>query len=303
MRIASVLPSATEIVAALGAADELVARSAECDYPASVRSLPVLMRARTLDQERPSGEIDRRVRSARGAGESLYRIDTDILRATAPDVLFTQDLCGVCSVTGEEVAAAARSAGVSPRIVSLVPRTLEDVFASIGTIGRAIARESEARDLVVELQRRSAPGPRAPRARLAVVEWLDPPILAGLWTPEIVERAGGIYVGPRPGEVGERTTWEGIASARPDAVVVSPCSFSVERTLREARAGPISAQVRAVLPRTPIWVADEAYFSRPGPRLVHGVELVRSLLGSDAPPAHAPLEVRTWDESRSGALA
>ena len=303
MRIASVLPSATEIVAALGAAGELVARSAECDYPEPVRALPVLMRARTLDQERPSAEIDRRVRSARAAGESLYRIDVDVLRAAAPDVLFTQDLCGVCSVTGEEVAAAARLAEVSPRIVSLVPRTLEDVFASVATVGEAIGRESQARSLVAELQGRSARSSGTPGGRVAVVEWLDPPILAGLWTPEIVERAGGTYLGPRPGEVGTRTSWEAIAREQPDAVVVSPCSFSVERTLREARAGPIAAEVRAALPRVPIWVADEAYFSRPGPRLVLGVELVRSLLRSAVPPPRAPLDVRTWDPPETEAVA
>jgi iron complex transport system substrate-binding protein len=303
VRIASVLPSATEIVAALGAEEELVARSAECDYPASVRRLPVLMRPRTLDQDRPSVEIDRRVRASRALGESLYTIDTDVLGRVRPEVLLTQDLCGVCSVTGDEVAEACATAGIAPTIVSLSPTDLEGVVGSIETVGRAIGREGVATRLAHELRVRIAPSSVRPVRRVAVVEWLDPPILAGLWTPEIVHRAGGVYVGPAVGAPGDRTSWESLAALRPDLVVLSPCSFSVDRTIRELGAGPLREEIGRTLPRTPLVVADEAYFSRPGPRLALGVELVRALVRSPVPPADSPLPAVSWSPAAGEAAA
>ncbi len=277
MRIASVLPSATEIVCTLGAGDELVGRSAECDYPTSVRSVPVLMRPRTLDRALPSGEIDRRVRSARGRGESLYELDLVALVRAAPDILLTQDLCGVCSVTEAEVEEACARAGAHPRIVSISPTRLDEVWESIVTIGKAIGREAKARTLVDEIPARTHPAPTAALVKVAVVEWLDPPILAGLWTPDIVQAAGGVPVGPLPGEPGASTTWPELARERPDIAILSPCAFSVARTLSELGGRP-GHEVRTALAGARVVVADEAYFSRPGPRLAHGVELVRTLV-------------------------
>ncbi len=277
VRIASVLPSATEIVCTLGARDELVGRSAECDYPASVRSVRVLMRPRTLDRALPSGEIDRRVRSARGHGESLYELDVAALVRTAPDLLITQDLCGVCSVTEAEVEEACARAGAHPRIVSISPTRLDEVWESILTVGRAIGREAEARSLVDGVRARTRPVPATAPVKVAVVEWLDPPILAGLWTPDIVRAAGGVPLGPRPGEPGARTTWSELAREKPDIAVLSPCAFSVARTLSELGGRP-GLEVRTALAGARVVVADEAYFSRPGPRLAHGVELVRTLV-------------------------
>jgi iron complex transport system substrate-binding protein len=279
MRVVSVLPSATEIVCALGHRDELVGRSAECDYPASVASLPVVMRPRAWDADRSSREIDARVRESRGRGESLYTLDIDRLRSLEPDLLLTQDLCGVCSVTDAEVAAACARADVAPRIVSLTPRTLPDVWESIETVGRALDDPGAARELVGRLRARSIVRPaRAPRPVVAVVEWLDPPILAGLWAPDIVRVAGGERLGPRRGRPGIRSDWGSIAEARPDLVVLSPCSFSVERTRRELEDPSLLAGVRSIRPPRGVWVADEAYFSRPGPRLADGIDLVRNLL-------------------------
>jgi iron complex transport system substrate-binding protein len=295
MRVVSLLPSATEIVHDLGAGPFLVGRSEECDYPASVRSLPVVMRARAWDADRPSAEIDQRVRRVRGTGESLYELDLPQLRALAPELLLTQDLCTVCSVTDTEVTAACRATGVDPEIVTLGPKTLEEVWDSVESVGNALGLKERGHDLAESLRGRtsvSSSNPKRPRPVVAVVEWLDPPILAGLWTPDSVRAAGGIALGVEPGVPGLRTTWSAIASAAPDLVVISPCSFSVERTRAELGTSSIRQNLDALSPSFGIWIADEAYFSRPGPRLAAGVELVRDLLDGERP--RGPMPVLRW---------
>jgi len=291
MRIVSVLPSATEIVHALGHGAELVARSAECDFPPEVKRLPVAMRARTLDSERPSREIDERVRHARARNESLYELDLDLLRALKPDLLLTQNLCGVCSVTEEEVAEACDRAGIRPRVVSLVPTNLEDVWTSFETVAREIGDPASGRSLAEAHRARTQP--RAPTGdTVAVVEWLDPPILAGLWTPDIIGATGGTPVGPQSATPGSPTSWAELAHEPPDLVVVSPCSFSVPRTMRELEESTeLRRAVQAVRPRLGTFVADEAYFSRPGPRLAAGVELIQSLLERTLVRGPMPVEV------------
>jgi iron complex transport system substrate-binding protein len=293
VRIVSVLPSATEIVCALGARAELVGRSAECDYPPDVTSVPVVMRPKTWDADRPSGEIDRRVQRARAAGESLYRLDVELLRRLEPDVLLTQDLCGVCSVTEAEAVEACARAGVRPRFVSLTPHNLEEVWSSVAAVGAAIGRAREGSALAVRLRERSASPTTGGATRVAVVEWLDPPILAGLWTPRIVSAAGGVPLGPPEGSVGQRTSWPALAGMAPDLVVLSPCSFSVERTKRELARAPVLASAAPALRACRVYLADEAYFSRPGPRLADGVDLVRSLLAGARGPF--PMPVTPWD--------
>ncbi|MCI4333235.1 MAG: cobalamin-binding protein [Thermoplasmata archaeon] len=293
MRIVSLLPSATEMVVALGRGRDLVGRSSECDFPGSVRKLPAVMRARAWDGDRPSAEIDDRVRSTRSAGESLYILDVPLLARLRPDVILTQDLCGVCSVADAEVAAACRLAGVDPQIVSLTPRTLAEVADTIEAVGRAIGAPIAGRRLGATLRSRPAPPSPSKRPLVAVVEWLDPPILAGLWTPEIIERAGGSALGPRPGAVGHRTTWAAIHRSHPSLVVVAPCSFSVARTARELSDSPWGNRLVGRGAERGVWLADEAYFSRPGPRLAHGISLVRSLLkGGVASP---PMPIQRWD--------
>ncbi len=301
MRIVSVLPSATEIVCALGARRELVGRSQECDYPETVLDLPVVMRARTLDGDRPSGEIDRRVRASLTRGESLYELDLELLGRLRPNLLFTQDLCGVCSVTDAEVRAACSSAGIAPSIVSLTPRTLEEVWGSIEQVGSALGRSDTARELADELRGRTVPERSGSGARIAVVEWLDPPILAGLWTPDMIRAAGGVALGPEPGRPGRRTTWTELAREGPDLVVLSPCSFSLARTELELRRARSTARAISELgPTTATFLADEAYFSRPGPRLAHGVELLRSL--QHGAPGPFPMPVRRF-VPRAGEVA
>jgi iron complex transport system substrate-binding protein len=300
MRIVSLLPSATETVFALGEGKSLVGRSEECDYPSQVRRLPVVMAARTLDQGAPSAEIDSRVRSVRGKGESLYEIRQDVLATLRPDVILTQDLCEVCSVTPLEVQESCARSGVAPSICTLSPTSLDEVWAGVATIGRAIGAAARGKRLAQALERRSARARRSrrPLPRVAVVEWLDPPILAGLWADDIVRRAGGHYLGPGCSERAERTTWEALHALGPDLVMLSPCSFSVTRTVRELGRLPDPWASFDPTPALGTWVADEAYFSRPGPRLADGVDLVRSLLRGRT-PSRAPMPVRRWTWPRA----
>jgi iron complex transport system substrate-binding protein len=296
MRIVSVLPSATEIVCALGHASDLVGRSEECDYPPAVRSRPAVMRAKHRDGPLSSGEIDARVREVRGRGESLYTLDIPLLTKLAPHLLLTQDLCGVCSVTEEEVEAACGEAGIAPTIVSLTPRTLSEVWDTVGAVACAMGDEAAGDRLESDLRARSTASPRSGRVPLvAVVEWLDPPILAGLWTPDIVRAAGGDAIGPCSGEPGIRTTWEEIERYAPDLVVLSPCSFSVQRTRSELERLILRAGMGRLSPRLGTFIADEAYFSRPGPRLADGIDLIRALL-MGREQAH-PMPVQRWATS------
>jgi iron complex transport system substrate-binding protein len=300
MRIVSLLPSATEIVARLGRENWLVGRSEECDYPVSIRALPVVMRARKSDGGQRSEEIDRRVLETRRRGESLYHLDVPLLQSLAPDLLLTQDLCGVCSVTEAEVQSACAKAGLAPKIVSLTPRTLEDVWHSIETVGQAIQEPARGKKVAQELRSRIGSlgeGPPASRARVEVLEWLDPPMLAGLWTPDIIRAAGGAPVPMRPGEPGVRMQWSDLISTSPDLLVVSPCSFGVERTGHELQRPQIARPLMEMAPRLGTWIADEAYFSRPGPRLADGVDLIRHLLTGDR--WTPPMPIRPWSASES----
>jgi len=289
MRVLSLLPSATEIVSALGHGDELVGRSAECDFPPTVRRLPVVMRPRTLDSDSSSRQIDDRVRHARARNESLYELDLELLRSLQPDLLITQDLCGVCSVTEEEVADACARVGVRPQVVSLSPTDLGTVWETIEELGRALDDPEAGATLSQSCRRRSQPSLPI-SASVAVVEWLDPPILAGLWTPDMIGAAGGRPFGPAASQPGLRTEWDSLTREPPDLLIVSPCSFAVERTVRELEDNArLGRAVRSVRSRLGTFIADEAYFSRPGPRLADGVDLVRGLLRGGSPSGPMPV--------------
>ena len=301
MRVVSVLPSATETVCRLGHGEDLVGRSSECDFPPGVERLPAVMRPRTLDAHRPSREIDARVRTVRGSGESLYDLDVPLLRRLAPDLLITQDLCRVCSVTEAEAVAACESAGVRPRFLSLSPTHLDGVWAAVQDIAHALADDESGERLAASLRERVRPvSRRSPPPRVAVVEWLDPPILAGLWAPEMIVTAGGEPVGAAPGGAGVRTSWSALAAEPPDLLVLSPCSFSVPRTRQELELPELAASVSSVEAPRGTFLADEAYFSRPGPRLADGVELLRHLIGGSPFDPVLPLE-RWFPRSRSAA--
>ena len=287
MRVVSLLPSATEIVCALGERAALVGRSEECDYPDSVRDLPVVMQARWPGRDGSSAQIDRQVRAVRGRGESLYRLDLGELRRLRPDVVLTQDLCGVCSVTETEVESACREAGLAPQIVSLTPRTLREVWETFHRIAEALGIAGPLPEPLATEPTGAGPAPAHPPT-VAVVEWLDPPILAGLWTPDVVRAAGARPLGPTAGAPGQRVTYDELATLDPELVILSPCSFDLRRTRTELRSAPVTQGLSALHPPLGVWLADEAYFSRPGPRLAQGVRLVAALARSATPSTDLP---------------
>ncbi|MCI4320792.1 MAG: cobalamin-binding protein [Thermoplasmata archaeon] len=232
------------------------------------------------------------MRGTRGAGESLYELDIPALARLQPDLVLTQDLCGVCSVTEAEVEAACEAAGIRPKVLSLSPRTLPEVAETIESIGAAIGQRARAEEMARAMLAETAPSIGRP-ARVAIVEWLDPPILAGLWAADMVRSAGGVSIGPAEGRVGERTTWSSIRAREPELLVLAPCSFSVERSVRELARSPLGDELLARQVPRGTWLVDEGYFSRPGPRLVEGIRVLRSLLGVSRDDR--PMAIQRWD--------
>ena len=282
-RIVALLPAATEIVCALGLRDRLVGRSHECDFPAGVEELPALTRARVESTAR-SGAIDRQVRAVLAAGGPLYDVDEERLAALEPDVVVTQEACEVCAVSYEQVAACVARAGVGSTIVSLGPQRLEDVLADVSRVAAACGVAAEGERVEAELRRRlrvlgaSASGDRAgtcARPRVAIVEWLDPPMLAGHWVPDVIAAAGGVPVGPAAGEPSPYVSWDDIAALAPDVVVVAPCGFDLARV--EVEAAPFEDRLLPLAPRL-LLLDGNAYLNRPGPRLVDAAEILAGYL-------------------------
>jgi iron complex transport system substrate-binding protein len=273
MRIVSLLPAATEIVCALGLRHALVGRSHECDFPADVDELPTLTRAR-LDSSQPSLSIDEEVRRVLAKGLPLYELDEERLKALAPDVVVTQAACEVCAISFEQVAAVTTHAAPQARVVSLSPAFLGDIFSDVRTVAGVCGAESRGRELVAALEgrlqrlRRAAPGRRP---RVAVIEWLDPPMLAGHWVPETIEAAGGLPLGPEPGAGSAYLSWDEVAALDPELVVVAPCGFDLARTVREAE--PHAERLRTLAPRV-LLLDGNAYVNRPGPRIVEAAEVL-----------------------------
>jgi iron complex transport system substrate-binding protein len=285
-RIVSLLPSATEIVYALGLGDRLVGVTHECDYPEAARGKPQLTSS-ALPSAANSAEIDRHVRASLHSGSSLYALDADALERLAPDVIVTQELCAVCAVSYEIVARAARRLSSDPRIVSLEPSSLEDVFANIMTVGELTAASEAATEVVARLRARMAAletyaaGQPGARPRVLVLEWSDPPMSGGHWTPDLVARAGGECVLGNPGANSTVLTWEAIAAADPSVVIVAPCGYGLEATLAaatELEAQPVWRTLRAVREGRAYALDGNAYVNRPGPRLVDTAELFTSIL-------------------------
>ncbi|MGR3867547.1 cobalamin-binding protein [Streptomyces graminifolii] len=287
MRIVSLLPAATDIVAELGLTDRLVGRTHECDWPPeAVASVPVVTGAEFTPDDLTSREISDAVGGSAHSGSSLYTLDTDALAALRPDVVLTQDLCDVCAVSYEKVSRAVRLLDADTRVLSLEPRTLDDVLDCLVTVGDLLGvrgrAERQRAALRGRLERVSRLTGRArPRPRVVAIEWLDPLWPAGHWVPEQITYAGGEPLLASPGEHTKPMTWEAVRAARPDVVLVLPCGFAPERTLRE----------RELLTRLPgwdelpavrtnrVWVLDgPAYFNRPGPRVVRGAEVLAHVL-------------------------
>ena len=275
MRLVSLVPAATEIACAIGALADLVAVTHDCDFPASVRSLPRVTSA-TIPVGATSRQIDTLVRAAASRNESTFHLDAGALRDAAPDVILGQTLCAVCAVTLDQVP---RSLPREPRIVPLEAATLEGMYDDIARVGNALGRARQAQRLIASLRERvdavrEAVVGRA-RPRVACIEWVDPPFNGGHWVPEQVALAGGVDVLGEPGARSRELGWDEVRAARPDIVVVMPCGWNARRAEQEAYAIPdLRARVVAV--------DANAYFSRPGPRLIDGIELLGSLLHPEA---------------------
>jgi iron complex transport system substrate-binding protein len=283
MRIVSLVPAATEMVWALGATDQLVAVTHDDDFPPAVRSLPRVTRS-TIPESATAREIDTHVREAGARGESTFHLDEDALREARPDVILGQTLCAVCAVTLDRVPAKLER---QPEVVPLSASTIEGIFDDIRRVGAAIACLGEAERLVEGLRTRLAIiellVAELPRPRVACLEWLDPLFNGGHWVPQQVRIAGGEDVLGIAGARSREVAWEDVVAARPDVVIAMPCGWDAERAAREGEAlGPI-AGARVV------GVDGAAYFSRPGPRIVDGVQLLASILhpARVAPPSGA----------------
>ena len=280
MRVVSMLPSATEIVYALGLDDHLVGVTFECDEPARARTdKTVLVTGRDTSTMTP-GEIDAYVHERMAAGEDLYTLHAGAMADLAPDLIISQDICRVCAVPAGQVEDALTHLGCSADVLSLDPRTLEDVLQSILAVGDRAGVRPRADELVAALRARLADvADRVaglPRPRVAVIEWVDPPFTAGHWVPDLVVAAGGEPVSAVAGGRSAQTTWRAIADEAPDVVVVAPCGYHLDGALQQA------AIVAAHLPVLPIWAIDaDGLVVRPGPRLVTGVEALAAIIHPD----------------------
>lgn len=279
MRVVTLLPAATEIVAALGGASSLVGISHECDHPRSVLGLPRVTTT-PIDPALPSGRIDAEVRRLRDAGRAVIGIEAEVLRHLAPDLVITQALCDVCAVAGGEAHRLAAALDPPPAVLTLQGATLGGIWSDIRAVGAALGLEDEADELVTGLRSRlarlAAPW-RGPRTRVLCIEWLDPLFLAGHWVPELVAAAGGCDVGAEPGSHSTRRVWDELAALRPALVMVMLCGFGVERS--RAELDVLGRKARAVLSGAPVWILDgNAYTSRPGPRVVDGAARIAAAI-------------------------
>jgi iron complex transport system substrate-binding protein len=299
MKVVSLLPSATEIVYVLGLGDTLVGVTDECDFPPEAVTKPVVSRS-ALPQGRPlaAREIDEAVRGRLAEGQPLYVLDTDLLRREQPDVVLTQDLCRVCAVPSGQVQRALDMLGLpDAKVVSMDPNTLDEVIAQIEIVGKLLERAEEAAELAATLRSRVAAvketATRLPMLNVFCLDWADPPFAAGHWVPEMVEAAAGVNLLSEKGGPSRQVTHREIRDANPEAIVFMPCGYYLEEAEEEAPQVFEHAELRetpAVRNGNVFAVDATSYFSRPGPRIVDGLEVLAWALHPDAypePPAGA----------------
>jgi len=285
LRLVSLLPSCTEIVCALGLAELLVGRSHECDFPPAIRGLPACTEPK-LDVHAGSAQIDRQVKSLLQSALSLYRINAELIRALQPDLILTQAQCEVCAVSLPEVEAAVGDwLGSRPRIISLSPNTLGEVWQNIQEVADALNVPERGAQLVAQLQRRVEEVRRAsqrpPRPSVACIEWLDPLMAAGNWVPELVELAGGLDLFGEAGKHSPWLNWEAVREHDPECIIIMPCGFDLARTRAEMPAltrRPDWGKLRAAKNRRVFLTDGNQYFNRPGPRLVESLEILAEVL-------------------------
>jgi iron complex transport system substrate-binding protein len=295
MRIASLVPSATEMLYALGLGDSVVGVTHECDYPPAAAGKPHLTRS-VIPPGLGAAEIDREVRQRTDRGEAIYGLDADRLRALEPDLIVTQQVCEVCAVSFDDVRAVAGTIPSDPRVLSLDPSTLGEVMADVRTLAVAAEVPDAGERLLAEMADRldrvrdAVDG--ATRPRVLALEWLDPPYVGGHWVPQMVELAGGEDVLGRPGEKSRVVEWAEAEAAGPEVAVAMPCGYGADRAAEETRAH--LDRLARLGARRAVAVDASSYFSRPGPRLVDGVELLAHLLHPErveAPPAGRAVEL------------
>ena len=285
MRIVSLIPSATEILFAVGAGDDVVGVTFECDFPPAARERRVVSTSAMPEGLTPQ-EIDDFVGAAVAAGEDLYRLDAGALADLDADLVVTQDLCAVCAIDVTTVDDALTHLGCRADVVTTDPHTLADVLASIADIGRRTDRVAEAARLIASLEDRlAAVAARVagrPRPQVLVLEWTDPPFAPGHWIPEMVTLAGGEPTLGTAGTKSTRITWEDAVGSAPDVVVCAPCGFDLDGST------PLAEAVRHRFPGVPVWAVDaDGHFARPGPRLVDGVEVLAEILHPQGRPVAA----------------
>ena len=289
LRIVSLLPSATEIVAAMGMVDHLVGRSHQCDFPARVQALPALS-ATKVRLDGTSADIDRRVSEIIAQGVSVYSVDAERLRALKPDVIVTQTQCAICAVTPADLEEAlCEWTGLAPKLVSLEPDDLADVWADMRRVGRALGVEDAAHAAIVGLQARlqrirqvASLAPRRPT--VAAIEWIEPLMAGGNWMPELIEAAGGESLFAAAGQHSPWLDWSALAAADPEVILLLPCGFTIAQSLADLpllAARPEWARMRAVREGRVYVLDGHHYFNRPGPRLVESAEMVAEILNPD----------------------
>jgi iron complex transport system substrate-binding protein len=301
MRIVSLLPSATEIVCAIGLGDELVGVTHECDWPPEVVGKPIMTRTVDPMPGATSRDIHRSVTAAMHGGSSLYALDEAALAAAEPDLILTQELCRVCAVSYREVNEAARAIDADITVVSLEPTSIEGILNTIATVGAMAEAEDEAMELVASLRERlgdiealveARRDSGRPAVRVVGLEWLDPPFAAGHWVPEQIRRAGGWDLLGADGDRSVETTWDAVAEVDPEMLILMPCGFHLPETVSEwARTSkpPWYRELTAVHRGQVFAVDGSSYFSRPGPRVIDGIELLAEILDPDAFVDTAPI--------------
>ena len=301
-RIVSLLPSATEIVCALGLEDSLVGITHECDYPQTVVNKPRLTASKISHETMSSAEIDHAVRSQLDGHGSIYDLDEERLRALDPDLIITQELCDVCAVSYKTVEQAARMFETDVRVVSLEPNTIEDIYANIRTVGELTGREAKASEVVEGLQARlervsHALADTKERPRTLMLEWLEPAFAPGHWVPEQVRISGGDHGFGRAGQPSVTTTAEEIRAYAPEVIVMIPCGYYKEDILRQLPRArlPLGWSELPAVRTNEVWAVDAtSYFSRPGPRVARGVEILARILHPEVcgePSAHEAVRV------------
>ena len=291
-RVVSLLPAATEIVAALGALDQLAGVTHECDHPADVARLPRVTSS-VVDRDATSGAIDAEVRALASTGAPVFTLDSALVAALAPRVLLTQSVCDVCALPESEVDRAVAALAVAPTVVSLGGTTLDGVWDDVRRVGDVIGRREQADRLIDSLLARmlrvheTLKAAQASRPRVVAIEWLDPLFVAGHWSPELVRRAGGIDVLAKPGAHSVQIDVDAVRAAEPDVLLFAPCGFDVERSAGEAALLLETDAWRWARDRS-AWALDgNALTSRPGPRLVDAIEVMAAIFAPDlfeAPP-------------------